>query len=311
MAKHDWDKLQQAFSEEHGRTGISVKAWCEKVGLNPNSARRYLKTQGQSPAQPKKSRVAAQTAQSSAQKTAQFKPKLRSSRSAQTAQCANSEVSEAQSQQGIEEEEASQTAQPQNCADPETKRNMVSGRDCAGRFIDGHSVSAGNAGNPEPSPDTRIKPGMQLAKTHGGYAKYLDDDEAVADAKQMKLRDELILARTRAISVTKRLPQMRDDLERCDDVEQRIRLYEGIIAAEQALDRNIARIESIERSLSAIRIDDVREPHIAEDQLRVRAAARKLTAEADRLEKDGGSEATPTSEMVSELQSMGTGGLMS
>ncbi|WP_421180352.1 terminase [Aeromonas enteropelogenes] len=301
MAKHDWDKLQQAFSEEHGRTGITMKAWCEKVGLNPNSARRYLKTQGQSPAQSKKSRVAAQTAQSSAQKTAQFKPKLRSPGNAQTAQCANSEMSKAQSQQGIEGEEASQTAQSQNCAGPETKNNMVSGRNCAGRFTDGHRESVGNSGNP--NPPHNIKPGMQLAKTHGGYAKYLDDDEAVADAKQMKLRDELILARTRAISVTKRLPQMRDDLERCDDVEQRIRLYEGIIAAEQALDRNIARIESIERSLSAIRIDDVREPN-------VQASTRKMNAEADRIETEGAGDTTPLGGLLEELREEGSGGLM-
>ncbi|WP_421204169.1 terminase [Aeromonas enteropelogenes] len=301
MAKHDWDKLQQAFSEEHGRTGITMKAWCEKVGLNPNSARRYLKTQGQSPAQSKKSRVAAQTAQSSAQKTAQFKPKLRSPGNAQTAQCANSEMSKAQSQQGIEGKEASQTAQSQNCAGPETKNNMVSGRNCAGRFTDGHRESVGNSGNP--NPPHNIKPGMQLAKTHGGYAKYLDDDEAVADAKQMKLRDELILARTRAISVTKRLPQMRDDLERCDDVEQRIRLYEGIIAAEQALDRNIARIESIERSLSAIRIDDVREPN-------VQASTRKMNAEADRIETEGAGDTTPLGGLLEELREEGSGGLM-
>ncbi len=144
---------------------------------------------------------------------------------------------------------------------------------------------------------------MQLAKTHGGYAKYLDDDEAVADAKQMKLRDELILARTRAISVTKRLPQMRDDLERCDDVEQRIRLYEGIIAAEQALDRNIARIESIERSLSAIRIDDVREPN-------VQASTRKMNAEADRIETEGAGDTTPLGGLLEELREEGSGGLM-
>ncbi len=155
---------------------------------------------------------------------------------------------------------------------------------------------------------------MQLAKTHGGYAKYLvdkDAPEAFDDAREMRLRDELIFVRARALLSTRHLSQLRDDLGACDDIEQRIRLYESISATNEALDRGMARIESIERSLSAIRIDDVREPHIAEDQLRVRAAARKLTAEADRLEKDGGSESTPTSEMVSELQGMGTGGLMS
>ncbi|MOA62806.1 hypothetical protein D3C78_1883420 [compost metagenome] len=57
-------------------------------------------------------------------------------------------------------------------------------------------------------------------------------------------------------------------------------------------------------------VDAVSVPKIEEDTRRIRAATRKLTAEADRLEKDGGSEATPVSEMVTELQGMGTGGLM-
>ncbi len=90
----------------------------------------------------------------------------------------------------------------------------------------------------------------------------------------------------------------------------RLALYEKLLKAEQALDRNIQRIESIERTLSAMRIDEVTGPKIEADTKRIEAATRKLKAEAERLEKDGGSEEMPISEMVLTLQNMGTEGLM-
>ena len=71
MAKTDWAQLNAEFLQEHEATGISAKDWCDSRGLNYNSARRYLKSRGQSPAQPDKSRVAAQSAHSEVRKTAQ------------------------------------------------------------------------------------------------------------------------------------------------------------------------------------------------------------------------------------------------
>ncbi|MDH0237983.1 hypothetical protein [Aeromonas caviae] len=186
---------------------------------------------------------------------------------------------------------------------------MGSGRDGSGRFTEGHKESVGNSGNP--NPPANIKPGMQIAKTHGGYAQFLDAEELFDQARELQLRDELDFTRARVISVTKLLKGLQQDLVTASEMTDRIALYDKILKAEQALDRNIQRIESIERTLSALRIDEVSVPKIEEDTRRIRAAARKLTAEADRLEKDGGSEATPVSEMVTELQGMGTGGLMS
>lgn len=39
----NWAALNKAFQAESAKTGISVKAWCEKHNLNPNTARRHLK----------------------------------------------------------------------------------------------------------------------------------------------------------------------------------------------------------------------------------------------------------------------------
>lgn len=290
MAKTDWAQLNAEYLQEHDATGISAKDWCDSRGLNYNSARRYLKSRGQSPAQPEKSRVAAQ---SEVRKTAQ---------SAQSAQSAQPKGNEGKAKRGEgREERSSLSTQPKSDPD-QTSKNK--GRDGAGRFVRGEYE-----GNP--NPPANIKPGMQIAKTHGGYAQFLDSPELFDQAEELKLRDELIFTRARVISVTKTLKNLHQDLLDATEMTDRIALYDKILKAEQALDRNIQRIESIERTLSALRIDEVSVPKIEEDTRRIRAAARKLTAEADRLEKDGGSEATPVSEMVSELHDMGTGGLMS
>ncbi|WP_234918583.1 hypothetical protein [Aeromonas veronii] len=173
----------------------------------------------------------------------------------------------------------------------------------------GNRESVGNPGNP--SPVAKWKPGDRPALTHGGYAKILEADELFDQAEELELRDELIFTRARVISVTKTLKNLQQDLVEATEMTDRIALYDKILRAEQALDRNIQRIESIERTLSALRIDEVTGPKIEADTKRIKAATRKLTAEADRLEKDGGSDTTPVSEMLSELHEMGTGGLMS
>ena len=289
MAKTDWAELNAEFLQEHEATGISAKDWCDSRGLNYNSARRYLKSRGQSSEPYKKSRVAAQTAHSEVRKTAQ---------SAQRAQAKGNEGKT----KGGERRGGKSSSSTHTQADSGQNAN-TNGRDGSGRFTEG------NPGNPNPV--TQWKPGDRPALTHGGYAKFLDSQELFDEARELRLRDELDFTRARVISVTKLLKGLQQDLVTASEMADRIALYDKILKAEQALDRNIQRIESIERTLSALRIDEVSAPKIEADTDRIKAATRKLTAEADRLEKDGGSEATPVSEMVSELQGMGTGGVMS
>lgn len=281
MAKTNWPALQAEFAQAHAATGISAQAWCEQQGLNYQSARRYIKP-----------RAAQETAQHCA--TAHDKV-----RTAQTAQSKGKVRKGNKDEEGKGESSSSTQPQPEPGQTPKNK-----GRDDNGRFVRGEYE-----GNP--NPPANIKPGMQIAKTHGGYAKFLGADELFDQAEELKLRDELVFTRARAISVTKTLKNLQQDLTDATEMTDRIALYDKILKAEQALDRNIARIESIERTLSALRIDDVNGPKIEADTKRIKAATRKLTAEADRLEKDGGSDTTPIGEIVTELQGLGTGGLMS
>ena len=43
MARIDWLAMQEEFTAEHAASGISVKEWCEKQGINYQSARRHIK----------------------------------------------------------------------------------------------------------------------------------------------------------------------------------------------------------------------------------------------------------------------------
>ncbi|HHQ4901132.1 TPA: terminase [Aeromonas veronii] len=287
MARIDWLAMQEEFTAEHAVSGISVKEWCEKQGLNYQSARRHIKFR------------TAQTAHSYVRNAQSAQSKVRTiAHSEKNAQPKGNEAKAT----GHEAREKKSSSPPHASADSGQKTKNK-GRDDAGRFVRGEYE-----GNP--NPQANIKPGMQIAKTHGGYAQFLDAPELFDQAEELRLRDELIFTRARVISVTKTLKALQQDLATATEMADRLALYEKLLKAEQALERNIQRIESIERTLSAMRIDEVTGPKIEADTKRIEAATRKLTAEADRLEKDGGSEATPVSEIVTELQEMGTGGLM-
>lgn len=327
----DWPALQAAFTLAHAETGIAAKEWCAQQGLNYHSARRHIKPRtAQLDAQSAQLEVcssqlfegrvrssdkSAQSEVRSAQKSAQFSgEKVRSSDP--TAQSEGRTVEEsgqlAPSTQtrkntgGSKDREgrgAPSSSSPQTS--PEAGQNTKNkGRDEFGRFF--HGEYEGN-----PNPRANIKPGMQLAKTHGGYAKFIDSQELFDQARELRLRDELDFTRARVISVTKTLKALQQDLAKAQELADRIALYDKLLRAELALDRNIQRIESIERTLSTLRIDEVTGPKIEADTKRIQAATRKLTAEADLLEKDGGADATPVAEVTAELQRMGTGGLMS
>ncbi len=298
MAKTDWDSAAKLFAMENERTGISVQDWCERNGLNYQSARRYLKSRGQSPSSKKDSRVQAPNGKSKSSKNAQTAQKsLRKSNaqnnSAQIKECANAQ-SEDDFDDDIEVDVKS----------PESDKPEYKGRDEKGRFLKGEYE-----GNPNPS--NSFPMGHKYTTKHSGYAKYFPQTEYFDDAELMSLHDELTFTRARVISVTKNLQKMHEDLSNATEIPDRIALYGKITAAEQALDRNVARVESLTRTLSAIRIDDVNEPKIIADTDRIKSARRKLDAQTARLERDQGGDTTPIGEIVEDLQQMGSGGLMS
>lgn len=266
---NDWNAINQLFQIEAERTGVSAKEWCEQNGYNYQSARRYLKTRAQSATTSKTSRTATQSSNKKPKKNAQTAQKsLRKSNaqnnSAQSAQCANDSI-------GADDENDSTENESDNQHSPKCK-----GRDESGRFVKGEYE-----GNPHPV--NSFPMGHQYATKHSGYAKYFPQTEYFDDAEVMSLHDELTFTRARVISVTKNLQKMHDDLSKATEIPDRIALYGKITAAEQALDRNVARVESLTRTLSAIRIDDVNVPRLAADKIKIEAQTAKLRAETDKL----------------------------
>lgn len=293
MAKTDWSSVAAQYQSAYAKTGISPKAWCEQHGLNYQSARRYIKA-SDAQADEKIAQPIVRSAQNRAQLS---KGNVRNLD--ETAQVEQSAQPKDRGGKRGGRPSASATQIP---ADSGQDANP-NGRDETGRFAKNY------AGNPNPQLN-RVVAGNTLSRTHGGYATFLDADELFDQAEALQLRDELLFTRARVLSVTKTLKALQQDLAEAQELTDRLALYDKILRAEQALDRNIQRIESIERTLSALRIDEVNGPKIEADTKRIKAATRKLTAEADLLEKDGGADMTPVAEMTAELQGLGTGGLM-
>ncbi|CQJ27917.1 terminase [Yersinia enterocolitica] len=285
MAKHDWEALQAAFLADNAVTGITAQQWCEQHGLNYQSARRYIKPRAAQSAQ-KKPRRTAHNAQSDA--TAQ--------------QCANSD--------DVEEEEQKLSSDTDDDRDPESEptEKPNSGRSGNGQFTKGNRHSEGNAGNPNPV--GAFTPGNQAARKHGAYARYLNADDLFEAAADSDLHDELIFTRARALSVTKTMRKIHEDLVAAESVEARIELYDKLLKAESALDRNIGRIESIENSLSKLKLDAINGPRLKADTYRIKAATSKLEAETQKLTSEGKGVTTPLSEAVKEVRDSGQDGLL-
>ncbi|ENA4793544.1 terminase [Escherichia coli] len=271
MAKLDWKKLEQAFRREHARTGIKLQDWCRKNNISYGTARRYIKLRKNPPINTEES------AQKNAQKSAQIDDQKSAQKNVQGSDDESSN-DKAYSDDGSGEKCA------KNCANSaETKRNSRSGN---------------------PHPVARFSDRNTHAVRHRGYAKYLEADNLMDDASDMVLFDELVFTRARALSVTKALKGMFADLEEATDVETRVALYDKILKAE----RNIARIESIERSLLTLDVLAETAPKLRADRERINAARDKLRAETDILTSQRRGVITPVSDIVSSLHEMSNSG---
>lgn len=274
MTKTDWEAVAKLFALENERTGISVQDWCEQNGLNYQSARRYLKSRAQSVTTSKTSRTAAQSSTKKPKKNAQTAQKsVRKSNaqnnSAQSAQCANDNINADDGNCSLKNESVSkEDAKPK-------------GRDEQGRFLKGEYK-----GNPNPV--NLFKPRNDIAVKHGGYAKLLpaEDLEIGDESEIIGLIAERRMFRARLASALRTVIDLEAELAKeggRDDPEQvatKLRLIRG---ANEAIDRAASRIESITKTLSSIRIDDINGPRLQADHKRIEAAEGKLLAETDKL----------------------------
>lgn len=305
MAKHDWKALQAEFLEEHRESGITAQEWCSQRGINYQSARRYIKVRNVETAQLHK------TAQSAQNRTAQSTSTAHSPVSAQK-QSKTGRTGGGDEDEGGLSDSASSVPQLPDRSEPKSETSTPKpGRNAKGHFAPGNTISVGASGNP--NPPNQFTRGNQTARKHGGYAKYLTAENAdglFADASAMGLEDELEFTRARSLVLTQSLTRIYQDMANEQDVATRTELYGLYLKAEQALERNIARIESLHRTMSGIRVNNIQEQRYAEDVERIREAKRKLRAEADNIERNAGTTDTPVDEIVEGIRNSDSGGLM-
>ncbi|EAW1162094.1 terminase [Salmonella enterica] len=162
------------------------------------------------------------------------------------------------------------------------------------------------SGNPHPV--CRFVERNTAAVKHRGYARYLEKDYLFDDAAEMALIDELVFTRARALSVTATLKRMFTELDKTEDIPARTALYGKILQAETALDRNIARIESIERTLGTLDIIAVTPAKIIADTAYKEADKAYKEAVTAKLTAENQGVTTPLTEAIDELQSLNKGG---
>ncbi|MBN3198194.1 terminase [Pectobacterium brasiliense] len=286
MAKYDWKKLLADYAAAYSATRISPVEWCAQNEVPYSSAKRHITIKAATDFIKQNSQIiCSQESDSHIRKEKNTNRKSEKKRD-------DSGDNGAQESANVDDSgEASA---------PETKSH---GRDSNGRFTEGNP---GNTG----VPTNAFPRGNQYARTHGAYAKYLDADELFDAAKDSDLRDELIFTRARAFSVTKTLNKIMEDLQNAESIEARIELYDKFIKAEQGLDRNIARIESIENSLSKLQLDAVNVPRLSADTQRIKAATAKLKAETEKLTAESKDMTTPLTDVVRDIHAMPDDGML-
>jgi len=106
---------------------------------------------------------------------------------------------------------------------------------------------------------------------HGGYSHYFNSDITQL-VSGTDLTDELELCRSRIHLVVCTIEEIQRRLSNTIDkpsTEVAASLFESLFKADLALDKNIARVESITKTLSSIRLDEVNEDKITADTKRI------------------------------------------
>lgn len=248
MARKDWSALQIEYIKAYARTGVSIMEWCRKKGINFATAKRYIKKPETAFAQMEeiqKGDTREGKAIKKAVKNNANKP-------------AKSEVIE--SKEDLEEnceincESANKTAkvEQENC---ETAKEIA----------------------------IKVKQSAKMVK-HGGYARYFKDKSAFDVVVDFSLKDEIDLMRQRAISSIESIEKFTADLERCKTAEDKEIVHKLIHSAQNALDRAVARIESLNHTNNNIALTletiELRKAQTKETLLKADKLAQELGAKA-------------------------------
>ena len=159
------------------------------------------------------------------------------------------------------------------------------GRNEKGHFIKGHQIPECTGQNMDNL--VNFEKGHTHSLKHGGYAKLIrnpEDLEVADEAEIIGLIAERRMYRARIASALRTINDLEGQIEEgIDDPDKISSMIRLIAAANNSIERCVGRVESLTKTLSSIRIDDVNGPRLAADHKRIVAAEGKLLAETDKL----------------------------
>lgn len=166
------------------------------------------------------------------------------------------------------------------------KRTPKPGRNEKGHFLKGHQIP--ECVNQNLDNLTPFQPGNQAARTHGGYSSLIRaEDLAIGDESELDgLIAERRLFRARIASALRTIQECEaklEDPEIIADKEQLVIINRLISGANKAIEVSAIRVESITKTISSLRIDDVNVPRLAAHKEKIVAQTDKLRAETDKL----------------------------
>ena len=159
------------------------------------------------------------------------------------------------------------------------------GRNEKGHFIKGHQIPECTGQNMDNL--VNFEKGHTHSLKHGGYAKLIrnpEDLEVADEAEIIGLIAERRMYRARIASALRTINELEGQIEEgIDDPDKISSMIRLIAAANNSIERCVGRVESLTKTLSSIRIDDINGPRLAADHKRIVAAEGKLLAETDKL----------------------------
>lgn len=166
------------------------------------------------------------------------------------------------------------------------KRTPKPGRDEKGHFLKGHQIP--ECVNQNLDNLTPFQPGNQAARTHGGYSRLIRaEDLAIGDESELDgLIAERRMFRARIASALRTIQECEAKLEDPDviaDKERVVIINRLISGANKSIEISAVRVESLTKTISSIRIDDVNVPRLAADKEKIVAQTDKLRAETEKL----------------------------
>lgn len=277
MAKRDWKALKKEYAAAFEQTGISVKAWCVEKGINYNSARRYI-----------------QVIISDAENSDQC---ANSDDSAQVGTASDSSKrSEAQ-----EEQEAETEGTPGKSKGKGKKREVITKSDQVISEFSDHIEKGGTnaqflermlnidkgAGR---QASGQFATGNKFSAKHNAYAQRLNNPDVMFDAKNSDIDHEIEFGRARVMIAMDMYHKIGEELTKEGlATADKARLFELYKDTDVAVDRNMARVESL---------------------LRTKVQVRKTELESDRIAQESAGLGTAIADIVKEIQDMDSNGFV-